>query len=88
MIWDNLNTHRAQALWQAFNARHEERFHSHFTPLHASWVNQIELWVARYTRRMLRHASHINTAHLRERTGQFSHEDNQAARPFQRSLRG
>ncbi|PXX19445.1 MULTISPECIES: IS630 family transposase, partial [Burkholderia] len=51
VVWDNLNTHRAQAVWQAFNARHGQRFRFHFTPLHASWVNQIELWFARYTRR-------------------------------------
>jgi transposase len=65
VIWDNLNTHRAQAVWQAFNARHGRRFHFHFTPLHASWVNQIELWFGLYTRRVLRHASHTSTSHLR-----------------------
>ncbi|MGF6638764.1 transposase [Paraburkholderia sp. MM6662-R1] len=88
VIWDNLNTHRAQAVWQAFNARHDERFHFHFTPLHASWVNQIELWFARYTRRVLRHASHTSTAHLRERTEQFVRAHNQAARPFKWTFRG
>jgi transposase len=88
VIWDNLNTHRAQAVWQAFNERHDQRFHFHFTPLHASWVNQIELWFARYTRRVLRHASHTSTAHLRERTEQFAHEHNQAARPFKWTFRG
>lgn len=43
IVWDNLNTHRAQAVWDDFNARHDERFVFHFTPIHASWVNQIEL---------------------------------------------
>jgi len=71
VIWDNLKTHRAQAVWQKFNSRHDEWFHFHFTPLHASLVNQIELWFARYTYRVLRHASHTSTAHLRERTGQI-----------------
>lgn len=42
IVWDNLNTHRAQAVWDEFNARHAQRFVFHFTPLHASWVNQIE----------------------------------------------
>ena len=88
VIWDNLNTHRAHVVWQAFNARHDKRFHFHFTPLHASWVNQIELWFARYTRRVLRHASHTSTAHLRERTGQFIREHNQAACPYKWSFRG
>ncbi|KVZ65815.1 IS630 family transposase [Burkholderia ubonensis] len=88
VVWDNLNTHRAQIVWQAFNARHGKRFHFHFTPLHASWVNQIELWFARYTRRVLRHASHTSTAHLRERTERFVSEHNQVARPFKWSFRG
>ena len=43
IVWDNLNTHRAQAVWDDFNARHDHRFVFHFTPIHASWVNQIEL---------------------------------------------
>ncbi|KVP34956.1 transposase [Burkholderia ubonensis] len=88
VVWDNLNTHRAQIVWQAFNARHGKRFHFHFTPLHASWVNQIELWFARYTRRVLRHASHTSTAHLRERTERFVSEHNQVARPFKWRFRG
>ncbi len=88
VVWDNLNTHRAQAVWQAFNARHDKRFRFHFTPLHASRVNQIELWFARYTRRVLRHASHTSTAHLRERTERFLSEHNQVARPFKWSFRG
>jgi hypothetical protein len=56
--------------------------------LHASWVNQIELWFALYTRRVLRHASHTSTAHLRERTEQFIRERNQTASPFKWTFRG
>lgn len=88
VIWDNLNTHLAQAVWQAFNERHDQRFHFHFTPLHASWVNHIELWFARYMRRVLRHASHTSTVHLREHTEQFKHEHNQEARPFKWAFLG
>nr|WP_280519715.1 transposase [Cupriavidus numazuensis] len=66
----------------------QQRFHFHFTPLHASWVNQIELWFACYTRRVLRHASHTSIAHLRERTEQFVGAHNQVARPFKWSFRG
>ncbi|MCR4470425.1 transposase [Burkholderia sp. SCN-KJ] len=86
-LWDNLNTHRARAVWQAFNKQHGKRFRFHFTRLHASWVNQIELWFARYTRRVLRYASHTGTAHVRERTEQFVDEQNQATRPFKWSFR-
>jgi transposase len=88
VIWDNLNTHRAQTVWDAFNARHGRRFVMHFTPLHASWVNQIELLFGIYSRRVLRHASHTSTAHLRERTEAFIVQRNAAPRPFKWTFAG
>lgn len=88
VIWDNLNTHRAQAVWDEFNARHGQRFVIHFTPLHASWVNQIELLFGIYARRVLRHASHTSTAHLRERTEIFFAQRNAAPRPFKWTFAG
>lgn len=88
IIWDNLNTHRAQAVWAQFNARHGGRFQFHFTPLHASWVNQIELWFGIYSRRVLRHASHTSKEHLRERTERFIEQRNATARPFKWSFQG
>lgn len=50
IVWDNLNTHRAQSVWDEFNARYDHRFVLHFTPIHASWVNQIELLFGIYAR--------------------------------------
>jgi hypothetical protein len=88
VIWDKLNKHRAQAVRQAFDARHGKRFHFRVTLWHASWVNQIELWCALYARRVPRHASHTSTAHLRERTEQFIRERDQASRTFKWSVRG
>ncbi|MBT2326285.1 IS630 family transposase [Variovorax paradoxus] len=88
IVWDNLNTHRAQAVWDDFNARHGNRFVFHFTPLHASWVNQIELLFGIYTRRVLRHASHSSIAQLRERTEAFMAQRNQAPKPFKWTFAG
>lgn len=88
VVWDNLNTHRAQAVWDAFNARHGQRFIIHFTPLHASWVNQIELLFGIYSRRVLRHASHTSTTHLRQRTEVFIAQRNAAPRPFKWTFAG
>lgn len=82
VIWDNLNTHRAQSVWQEFNARHGGRFVFHYTPLHASWVNQIELLFGIYSRRVLRRASHTSVQHLRERTEDFMAQRNVDPRPF------
>nr|WP_268745898.1 IS630 family transposase [Burkholderia sp. A9] len=88
VIWDNLNTQHARALWQAFNARHGGRFHFYRPPLHSSWLNQVELWFALYTRRVLNNASHTSVAHLRECTEQFIREQNRLARPFKWAFRG
>jgi len=87
-VWDNLNTHRAQAVWERFNARHGGRFVFRFTPLHASWVNQIELLFGIYSRRVLRHASHTSTAHLRERTEAFIAQRNSTPKPFKWTFAG
>jgi transposase len=88
IVWDNLNTHRAQAVWDDFNARHHQRFVFHFTPLHASWVNQIELLFGIYSRRVLRHASHSSIEHLRQRTEAFMARRNQAPKPFKWTFAG
>jgi transposase len=88
VVWDNLNTHRAQAVWDEFNARHDQRFVFHFTPLHASWVNQIELLFGIYSRRVLRHASHTSIGHLRQRTEAFIAQRNRAPKPFKWTFAG
>ena len=63
IVWDNLNIHRG-ARWTDFNRAHGNRFHFHFTPLHASWVNQIECWFSLLARRVLRHGSFTSAGAL------------------------
>lgn len=88
VVWDNLNTHRAYGVWKDFNARHGGRFVFHFTPLHASWVNQIELLFAIYSRCVLRHASHSSITHLRQRTQDFFAQRNRSPKPFKWTFAG
>jgi len=59
VIWDNLNIHHEGKYdrWTRFNERHGGRFEFVYTPLHASWVNQIELWFSILERRVLRRGS-------------------------------
>lgn len=87
VVWDNLNTHQASK-WEAFNKANGERFHFHYTPLHASWVNQIELLFSTYGRQCLRHASFESLAHLRQATAEYFEERNKASKPFKWSFRG
>lgn len=63
VVLDNLNIHKGER-WQRFNERHGSRFHFHYTPLHASWVNQIELFFGVLGRRCLRRKSFRSTAEL------------------------
>jgi transposase len=57
VIWDNLNIHHdgPDARWSRFNAEHDDRVQFVYTPVHASWVNQIEQWFSILQRRVLRH---------------------------------
>jgi len=59
VIWDNLNIHfdGVDQRWTGFNARHGQRFVFHYTPKHASWVNQVELFFSILQRQCLRDAS-------------------------------
>ena len=63
VVLDNLNVHKGER-WQRFNERHSGRFHFHYTPLHASWVNQIELFFGVIWRRCLRRKSFRSTEEL------------------------
>jgi len=67
VIWDNLNIHfdGADQRWTAFNQRHGGRFVFHYTPKHASWVNQVELFFSILQRQCLRAASFRSVEDLR-----------------------
>jgi transposase len=87
VVWDNLNTHRA-GVWVDFNEKHGGRFHFHFTPLHASWVNQIELLFGIFSRQVLRNASHTSKGHLKDRTIAWFANRSRNPKPFKWSFRG
>lgn len=67
VVWDNLNIHKEGKTkrWSTFNLRHGRRFHFVYTPLHASWVNQVEIWFSILQRRVLRHGSFTGYAELK-----------------------
>lgn len=63
IVCDNLNVHKGEAI-DAFCAKHGGRFHFVYTPLHASWMNQVEVWFGILQRRVLRHGSFSSIADL------------------------
>jgi len=54
VILDNLNTHKPKH--DRWLARHKN-VHFHFTPTHASWLNQVEVWFSILSRHALAGAS-------------------------------
>jgi len=56
IVCDNLNVHKGPLI-DAFCERHGGRIRFVYTPLHASWVNQIEIWFSILQRKVLRHGS-------------------------------
>ena len=80
VILDNLSTHKPKRdLWLA---RHKNvRFH--FTPTHASWLNQVEIWFSILARSTLRGASFSSIAALRAAINAFIEAYNATAAPFQ-----
>ena len=59
IIMDNLITHKNEATRDWF-ARHS-RWHVHYTPTSASWINQIERFFAVLTEKQLRRGVHRST---------------------------
>lgn len=87
-IWDNLNIHCGER-WRRFNERHGGRFHFVYTPKHASWVNQVEIWFAILQRRVLRYGNFTSREELRARVeGFIEHWNDKEAHPFRWTFRG
>lgn len=91
VIWDNLNTHREGKTrrWSAFNARHGNRFEFHYTPIHASWVNQVEVFFSILQKACLRWRSFRSVAELEEALARFIDRWNKVdGHPFNWTFRG
>ena len=63
-------------------ARHPN-VHFHFTPTHASWLNQVEVWFSILARAAFTGASFTSPTQIREAIVAFGQNDNQAAVPFE-----
>ncbi len=80
LILDNLSTHKTPAVRRWF-ARHP-RFHFHFTPTSASWINLVERWFGLLTERQLRRGTHRSTRELESAIREFLAVHNTNPKPF------
>ena len=62
LILDNYGTHKTPRMRRWF-ARHP-RFHVHFTPTSASWLNLVERWFATLTEKQIKRGAHRSTRAL------------------------
>ncbi len=79
-IVDNLQTHKTAGV-QGFLAENPH-VRLHFTPTHASWLNQVELFFSILERRLLRRGEFGSVEHLAERVIAFIKDYNRRAAPF------
>jgi transposase len=80
VILDNLRTHKPKH--DRWLARHKN-VHFHYTPTHASWLNQIECWFSILSRNTLKRGSFTSPKQVREAIDQFIEAYNKDAAPFE-----
>jgi transposase len=80
LVCDNYATHKTPAI-KTWRLRHP-RFHLHFTPTSASWLNLVERWFAELTNRKLRRSSHRSVAELEADLDAWIAAWNQDPKPF------
>jgi len=80
VILDNLNTHKPKH--DRWLAKHLT-VHFHYTPTHASWLNQVECWFSILWRQALRGLSVTSFRNLRKAIDDFIDAYSQNAHPFE-----
>ena len=80
LVMDNDGTHKTPSI-KAWFAR-PPRFHVHFTPTSASWLNQVERWFATLTEKNIRRGTHRSTRQFEQAIRQYLDIHNANPRPF------
>jgi transposase len=80
VVLDNLSAHRAPVVHR-WLLRHP-RFHLHFTPTYASWLNLVERFFGLLTEKALRRGSHTSVPQLRAAILAYVDAHNDKGKPF------
>lgn len=80
LILDNYGTHKTPQVrrWLAAHPR----FHVHFTPTSASWLNLVERWFAKLTEKQIKRGAHRSTRALETAIREYVAITNASPRPF------
>jgi hypothetical protein len=90
-VLDPLNTHKSETLQtrEAFLSRPDKAVVFHYTPKHASWMNQIEIWFGILARKVVKRGNFRSTKELRDRLMAFIDYFNATlAKPFKWTYQG
>ncbi len=80
LVLDNSSTHKTPSI-QRWLVRHP-RFHLHFTPTSASWINLVERWFAELTEKQIRRGAHRSTVALETAIRDYLDHVNTDPKPF------
>ncbi len=80
IVCDNLRVHKGKQVQKWL--KENPCFHFHFTPVHCSWMNQVEQWFSILQRKRFRFANFASIEDLRKKIDLFIEQWNQNARPF------
>jgi transposase len=80
LILDNYATHKTPLIQRWLTKR--PRYHLHFTPTSASWLNLVERWFVELDRKQIKRGSHRSTRALIAAVMEYLALSNEAPRPF------
>ena len=80
LVIDNYGTHKTQKV-RDWLARHP-RFHMHFTPTSASWLNMVERFFAEITEKRIRRGTFASVPSLERAIMEYIEHCNQNPKPF------
>jgi transposase len=80
LILDNYGTHKTPMIHRWLIKR--PRFHLHFTPTGASWINLVERWFAALTEKRVRRGSYRSTKQLENTIRDYIRINNEDPKPF------
>ncbi|MCC9311731.1 IS630 family transposase [Kitasatospora sp. RB6PN24] len=86
VVLDNGSSHTAKhtKTWLAAHPR----WHVRWTPPHASWLNQVELFFSALTRRVLRHGDFASRDDLIEKLEAYTIRHNETTKPYRWTYEG
>lgn len=87
-IVDNLSAHKSKEVAEFLARPENAHVHLHYTPTHASWLNQVELFFSIMQRRLLRNGEFASVEELTNRIIEFINNYNRKAKPFKWTYAG